>query len=247
MSVDMGNEAVDVAYTDLDDLWQSYDALLVDLARRNGVKAVAELGGGANPMVADEEQWGFAQDRVVVDISAEELAKADGGVQTRVADLCLPINDGHNAYDFVFSKMLCEHLPNARAFHENCFKLLRPGGLSVHFFPTLYTLPFVINRLIPEDLTRSILDKVQPGRLDDPKHQKFPAYYRWCTGPTRRAAKRFESVGFKVEGYNAAFGHLYYQRIPVLNSVERAKTNFLLQHPVPFLTSFAVVILRKPA
>jgi SAM-dependent methyltransferase len=246
MSVDMGNEAIDVAYTDLDDLWQSYDDLLVELARREGASSVAELGGGANPMVADAERWGFVQDRVVIDISADELAKADGSVKTRVADLCQPIEDGET-YDVVFSKMLCEHLPNARAFHENCFKILRPGGLSVHFFPTLSTVPFVINRLIPEDLTRSILDKVQPGRLDDPKHQKFPAYYRWCAGPTRRAVKRYESVGFKVEGYNATFGHLYYQRIPVLNAAERAKTSFLLEHPVPYLTSFAVVILRKPA
>jgi SAM-dependent methyltransferase len=246
MSVDMGSEAK-VSYTGLDELWQAYDELVVDLARREGALSVAELGGGANPMVGDADKWGFAQQRVVVDISADELAKADGDVQTRVADLSQPIEDGHNAYDLVFSKMLCEHLPDARVFHENCFKLLRPGGLSVHFFPTLYTLPFVINRLVPEDLTRSLLRKVQPGRLEDPKLQKFPAYYRWCTGPTRRAVKRYESVGFEVEAWNAAFGHLYYQRIPLLNSAERAKTSFLLQHPVPLLTSFATVILRKPA
>jgi hypothetical protein len=29
--------------------------------------------------------------------------------------------------------------------------------------------------------------------------------------------------------------------------LERAKTNFLLEHPVRPLTSFATVILRKPA
>lgn len=243
----MGNQAVEVTYTGLDELWQAYDDLLVDLAKRESVSAVAELGGGANPMVADTDRWGFAQERVVVDISATELAKADGEVQTRVADLCKPIEDGHDAYDLVFSKMLCEHLPDARTFHENCFKILRPGGLSVHFFPTLYTLPFVINRLVPENLTRSMLRRVQPVRFTDPKLQKFPAYYRWCTGPTQRAIKRYESVGFKVEAWNAAFGHLYYEKIPGLNVAERAKTRFLLEHPVPAMTSFATVVLRKPA
>src|ERR1700721_1406514 len=54
------------------------------------------------------------------------------------------------SYDLVFSKMLCEHLPDARTFHANCLRLLRPGARAVHFFPTLYTLPFVANRLIPE-------------------------------------------------------------------------------------------------
>jgi hypothetical protein len=29
--------------------------------------------------------------------------------------------------------------------------------------------------------------------------------------------------------------------------LERAKTNFLLEHPVRPLTSFATIILRKPA
>jgi SAM-dependent methyltransferase len=243
----MGTQVAEVAYTGLEELWQAYDNLLVDLAKRESVSSVAELGGGANPMVADTDRWGFAQERVVIDISANELAKADGDVQTRVADLCKPIADGHDAYDLVFSKMLCEHLPDARAFHENCFNLLRPGGLSVHFFPTLFALPFVINRLIPENLTRSMLRMVQPGRFTDPKLQKFPAYYRWCTGPTKRAIRRYESAGFEVETWNAAFGHLYYDKIPGLNVAERAKTRFLLEHPVPALTSFATVVLRKPA
>jgi SAM-dependent methyltransferase len=243
----MENRVVDVTYTGLVELWEAYDNLVVDLARREGANAVAELGGGANPMVADPDTWGFAQERVVLDISADELAKADGEVQTRVADLCKPVAEGLNAYDLVFSKMLCEHLPDARTFHENCFKILRPGGLAVHFFPTLYTVPFVINRLIPENLTRSMLRMVQPARFTNTKHQKFPAYYRWCTGPTRRAQRRYETVGFKVEAWNSSFGHLYYDKIPLLNVAERAKTRFLLEHPVPLLTSFATVVLRKPA
>jgi hypothetical protein len=32
-----------------------------------------------------------------------------------------------------------------------------------------------------------------------------------------------------------------------VDAPERAKTDFLLKHPVPSLTSFAVVVLRKPA
>jgi SAM-dependent methyltransferase len=243
----MGNPTGNINYMDLEDLWQGYDDLLVELARREDAKAVAELGGGAKPIVADPEKWGFAQHRAVIDISAEELAKAEADVDTQVADLCQPISEGHSSYDLVFSKMLCEHLPNARAFHENCFKLLRPGGLAVHFFPTLYTLPFVINRLMPEQLARSVLRKIQPGRIDDPKLEKFPAYYQWCTGPTRRAIRRYQSVGFEVEAWNAAFGHDYYAVAPPLNAMERTKTRFLIAHPVPFLTSFSAVVLRKPA
>jgi 2-polyprenyl-3-methyl-5-hydroxy-6-metoxy-1,4-benzoquinol methylase len=72
-----------------------------------------------------------------VDVSADELAKASGEVQTWVGDLCQPINDGLGCYDLVFSKMLCEHLPNPPVFHENCFKLLRPAGSRCTFSHTV--------------------------------------------------------------------------------------------------------------
>ncbi|OBF30313.1 transposase [Mycobacterium sp. ACS1612] len=234
-----------VVYMDIDELWNGYEDLLVDLAKREGAKSVAELGGGANPIVADSN-WDFLQQRVVVDISAQELAKGEGVVETRVADLCQPINGGHNSYDMVFSKMLVEHLPDPVAFHENCFKLLRPGGLSVHFFPTLHSLPILVNHLIPEKQAHALVRFFQPSRIADPKQQKFPAYYRWCLGPSERTAKRYESAGFEVERINATFGHGYYRRIPPLHGLEQLKMKMLHRHPVPYMASFMVVILRKP-
>ena len=129
----------------------------------HGVSDVAELGAGAKPLVGDADKWGFVNHRVVIDISADELAKAGTDVETRVADLCQPIATGHNSYDLVFSNMLCEHLADPRTFHENCFNLLRPGGLSVHFFPTLFAFPFVINKLIPERLSSCGAQQDSPG------------------------------------------------------------------------------------
>ena len=235
-----------VKYFPASDLWQSYDAFVLEVAHRNDVRAVAELGGGANPVIADADVWGFVPDRVVIDISAEELAKAEGDVDKRVEDLCQPIQEGLNSYDLVFSKMLCEHVSDAEVFHRNCFDLLRPGGRAIHFFPTLYATPFVINRLLPEDLARSLLSPLQPGRLSDPKHGKFPALYRWCKGPTRKTLEHYRGVGFEVEEWRGGFGHSYYDRVSVLDGMEKAKSQFLLRHPVPLLTSFAVVVLRKP-
>jgi SAM-dependent methyltransferase len=235
-----------VNYMSRDELWLGYEPFVLKLAQAEGVKDVAELGGGANPFVAGDN-WDFAQHRVVIDISPGELAKAPNNVEAREADLSRPISDGLNSYDLVFSKMLCEHLHDARTFHQNCFNLLRPGGLSVHFFPTLYTVPFVLNRLMPEKAGISLLRKIQPGRLELGNLDKFPAYYRWCSGPTQRAVKRFESVGFEVEDWSATFGHTYYKVIPPLDSLEQSKTRFLFRHPVPALTSFALVVLRKPA
>jgi SAM-dependent methyltransferase len=235
-----------VSYKDLDELWRSFPGLVRELARSHGVSDVAELGGGANPQVGDADKWGFVNHRVVIDISANELAKAASDVETRVADLCQPIATGHGSYDLVFSTLLCEHLADPRMFHQNCFNLLRPGGLSVHFFPTLFAFPFVINKLIPERLAHAVLSKIHRERIEHGKHDKFPAYYRWTAGPTRRAIKRFESVGFEVKEYYGTFGHRYYHQIPPLHASEFAKSRFLMRHPVPALTSYATVVLRKP-
>jgi SAM-dependent methyltransferase len=234
-------------YKEVIELWQSYPGLVLELARRHNVSDVAELGGGANPQVGDDDKWGFVNHRVVIDISAGELAKGKGNVETRVADLCQPITTDHGSYDLVFSTLLCEHLADPRTFHQNCFNLLRPGGLSIHFFPTLFALPFVINKLIPERLAHALLSKIHRERLEHGHHDKFPAYYRWTTGPTPRAVNRFESVGFEVAEFRASFGHQYYTVIPPLNALEKAKSRFLLRHPVPALTSYATVVLRKPS
>jgi SAM-dependent methyltransferase len=236
-----------ISYAPTSDLRKNYNDFVLEMAHLNQVKAVAELGGGARPIIADSESWGFVPDRVVFDISAEELAKADGGLDKRVADLCRPISDGLGLYDLVFSKMLCEHVPDARAFHQNCFNLLRPGGLAIHFFPTLYAAPFIVNRLLPEGLSRSVLGRFHPRRLKDPKNLKFPAFYKWCKGPTRKTLGLYESVGFEVEQWRGGYGHTYYTRVhPILDAAEQAKSRFLVRHPVPSLTSFAVIVLRKP-
>ena len=159
-----------ISYTGAAELWGTYDELLLKFAAE--AQSVAELGGGAKPILAGD-QWRSVPERVVIDISARELALGAGDFDQRVADLCQPIDDDLELYDLVFSKMLCEHLPDARTFHENCFRLLKPGGRAVHFFPTLFTLPFIANRLIPEDFARAVLRRIQPGRIDDPKHEKL--------------------------------------------------------------------------
>jgi len=99
-----------IRYTGAVELWENYDALLLKLAAE--AQSVAELGGGAKPILAGEE-WQSVPERVVIDISAHELALGAGNFDTRVADLCQPIHDDLERYYLVFSKMLCEHLPDA--------------------------------------------------------------------------------------------------------------------------------------
>jgi SAM-dependent methyltransferase len=226
-------------------IWTGFEARLLDLARRHEARAVAELGGGANPVVGSPD-WEFVSERVVLDISDTELAKGPSGLEKRQVDLCGPVSE-RDRYDLVFSQMLCEHLTDASSFHRNCFQMLRPGGRAVHFFPTLYALPYVVNRVVPDGLSTRLLDLVQPGlRSNEGKLGKFPAYYNWCKGPLPGAMAHFQSVGFEIEAWQAAFGHSYYKRLPWLDRIEQAKARLLIRHPVNQLTTFACITLRKP-
>jgi hypothetical protein len=139
--------------------------------------------------------------------------------------------------------MLAEHVRQPRQFHRNVHSLLRPGGLAFHFFPTLYALPFVANALLPERASAAVLRFCSPR--DPVTQRKFPAYYRWCRGPTASQMRRFESLGYAVEQYVGFFGHGYYERIPGLRSLHRWATAYMLRHPLPWVTSFAYLILRK--
>jgi len=54
--------------------------------------------------------------------------------RTLIADITAPTCDLDSPLDFIFSKMLAEHVRDARAFHRNTFKALQPGGISAHLF-----------------------------------------------------------------------------------------------------------------
>jgi SAM-dependent methyltransferase len=221
----------------------SWPALVTRIVERTRPRSVCDLGGGANPALRPEFIARHGLDYDLVDISEEELAKAPDTYTKVVADLAAPTFEPPRDYDLAFSVSVAEHISTPEIFHRNVFRLLAPGGHAFHFFSTLYALPFVANRLLPDSVTERLLSVVQPERGEG--GSKFPALYRWCRGPTRRQIARFEHLGFQVVEYVGYFGHGYYDRIPLLQTLEDRVESLLVRRPVPWLTSYASVLLRK--
>jgi SAM-dependent methyltransferase len=217
------------------------------LIAREGARTVLEVGAGANPTLPRAALAAVGDVRYVVnDVDPDELAKAEPGYDTLVGDMSAPGWKPPEPFDLIFSRMVNEHVPDGETYYGNLFHALRPGGLTVHCFSTLYALPFVANRVMPERVSDALLQSAQ-HRRDFHHHGKFRAYYAWSRGPTRRNIRRFESVGFVVERYDGYFGHGYYGgRSKLLQSLERAKSQFLVRHPNPHLTAYAMVQLRRP-
>lgn len=208
---------------------------------------VCELGGGARPALDVDflNRYGLAC--LVVDVSERELQKAPPGYATLVGDVSSEefATGKHDAsYDLVFSRVLAEHVRDARRFHENARRLLRPGGVAMHFFPTLWWPPFLVNRVLPESVSERLLLRVQPWRQRSGKSGKFPAFYHWCYGPTPSQVQRLASAGFSVEHCVAYFGEPSHAPGQVLQKLNDAWTKAMLRRANYHFTSYAAYTLR---
>lgn len=211
-----------------------------------GARRVCDVGGGANPTFSLDEVRARSLTYTLLDISQAELDKAPDGYEKVRADIGSASFTLDGDFDLVMSQQLAEHVRDGERFHRNVFRLLRPGGRAVHYFPTLFSLPLVVNRVLPEALLQRGIELVWPHRAAEGRHARFPAWYSWCLGPGDVQLRRFASLGYEVERYAGFFGHSYYNGVAPLRDLHRWLSTRMAERPVWWLTSGAVVVLRRP-
>ncbi len=239
-----------VCYSDSRGALASLEAEVRTLTQ-SGCKKVCDVGGGANPVVGVAEIRRLGLEYAVLDASREELGKAPPeydmvliDFEDRTAVDRLVAERG--PFDLVVSRWTAEHVAHGRRFHQQVHRILRPCGIAVHLFPTLYSPVFVANRLLPHSVSASIVPHLdKSGREPGGQHQSFRPYYSWCRGPTQRQLGRLASLGFVVRRYVGFFGHPYYARLSPVWSMHAALSTWLVRHPVPTLTSYALVVLER--
>jgi SAM-dependent methyltransferase len=210
---------------------------------------VVDLGGGAWPKVDPEPERGVRT--VLVDIDEAEIEWAAGNYTRAVvadattqSELILDALDGGGA-DLVLSHMFLEHITRPDALHRTILDILKPGGRAIHAYPIPNNLPLVANALLPERVSRALVRLMQPARKIEAAEGKFPAFYKRCHPPSRRARDYFHALGFRIESHTAFAGHGYFNRLPpaaALESVTR-RAAIALQFP---LVSFCILVLSKP-
>lgn len=236
-------EKMEINYRLTNNAWYEYPSFIKKWIARTNPTKICDIGGGANPILDLDFVISRNMKYTILDISRSELDKSHDGYDKEVQDVESLDFNLQNRFDFVFSKALAEHIKDAGVFHRNVFQMLKPGGVAIHYFPTLYALPFVINKLVPDQLSSVLLDIFAPR--DKFKQSKFRAYYNWCFGPTPAMLNMLESVGFEILEFNALIGNVYYEKIPLLRNLHYIYSKYLFQHPNPYLTSFAQIVLKK--
>jgi SAM-dependent methyltransferase len=224
--------------------YQTYKDRIRELIVTQGSRAICEIGGGRKPLFAVDEITRLGLDYTILDVSQEELDRAPAGYQKVCADVCtLPAGALVNQFDFMFSVYLAEHVTDGALMHRNIRAMLRPGGWAFHYFPTLFSPAFVLNRLLPTRLThlaKLALDPSQRG------HPKFPARYSGCYGPSPRMKKLFVDLGYEIQAYEPFYGTDYFRKLPILNRVDAWLTDWAASRQNPHLTSYVFLVLRKP-
>lgn len=227
--------------------WENYAPVVKALSQRLGLKRLCEIGGGRNPLLSLAEVRALGASYTVNDISAGELALVPDGFATACFDVAgdrgaLP---AAQSFDLVFSRMVFEHVQDVAAAWRNLHHLLAPGGVALAFIPTLYSLPFLVNRLVPEWLSGAIVGRLYPHRDRNGLVPQFKAYYDHCV--SREAAMRamLEGSGFADCAVIPFWGHDYYRGLPVLRDVPARLSALAQRHDVRLLTSHAYVLARK--
>jgi hypothetical protein len=234
-----------IIYARSESVWDHYSELITEIIEKYRLKRVCDAGGGANPLLSLEEIKARGIEYTVLDISVSELDKLPEGYRTVIHDLTQDDPSFRGQFDLIFTKMLAEHVTDGELLHRNIYKMLGKGGMVVHFFPTLYAPPFVLNKLMSDGVSRILLNFFAPRNKI--LHGKFPARYSWCRGPTKKMLQRLQRLGYEIVEYRGLFGHSgYYLRLPFLAKIHQRLVNLLLKHPVPACTSYAFILLAKP-
>ena len=224
---------------------------LETLIFENNIQNVADIGGGANPLLSEKFVKKRHLNYTLLDISQEELDKSPSNYTQKIqmdatvnlVDFSKSIDEG--AYELVFTHMFLEHIEFPLKLHKNVFHFLKTGGYAVHMYPSPCNFPLTINRLLPDFLSKILVRIAQPDRDLVGFKGKFKAYYKLCGNPSLKLKRAFEEIGYEVITHKAYIGHCYYDRYLLTRYMERMLRPILLKLGIP-MTSLVFLMLKKP-
>jgi SAM-dependent methyltransferase len=228
--------------------WDNYKRSILEMSRRKALVRHLEIGGGRDPLFLPDEAEAYGLSVTLNDISAHELSLAPQGyatVQCDIAGRDAPAILGAERYDLAYSRMVMEHVPDVPRMWRNMACALKPGGVAFSFFPTLYAPPYVINRVIPEKLSRWLVEKAFPDRADDGDNPKFPAYYNYCFSSEEKILPMLKDAGFSGACVLPFWGYSYFSKFPGVRELDAAFADLARRRGWRAVSSFAYVVAVK--
>jgi SAM-dependent methyltransferase len=182
-----------------------YKYKVAGLLNRRPGQVVLDVGGGKECPFLPFLQAPATHLIIALDLSEEELRRNPRLGEKVVADATargFPLRDG--ATDLVVSRAVLEHIRDSTAFFENCARVLRPGGVMVHAFSGRFAPFALMNRAVPNWLTRRLIGYLHPEWREEANYGFLAFYHRCYFSAIKELLDRF---GFE----NIRFDLLYYQ------------------------------------
>ncbi len=216
--------------------------VVAQLDKDSSAKTVLDVGAGKStvflPNVANRDNLWL----VGVDVSMEEMELNADLDEKHVADVSQHIPLTADSVDIVVSHAVLEHLPSIDVFWKEVFRVLRPGGSSVHLFPSKYAPFSIANRLLPNWLVLRILDRLHPDFIG--KHG-FVAHYDECTAADM--ARVIEKNGLIVEEVRISYYQApYYAFLFPLYVLNVLYEKVLVFFDARRLAASVMIVARKP-
>jgi SAM-dependent methyltransferase len=227
--------------------WFNYKRVVSELCDRFSSRRLIEIGGGRDPLFTSEEISRLGVEMTVNDIAPGEIAALPRGYKTACFDIAGDISsltDLRDNFDLAFSRMVFEHVEDGQRAWTNLYNILAPGGIALAFVPTLYAVPFVVNRLLPDKLGAAIVRAIFRHRTDE-ADPVFPARYSWCIADQARIGSMLSAIGYREIVVQPFYGHGYYRYFPVIRDIHHRFTALARRHDWRLLASFAYIAARK--
>ena len=184
-----------------------YKYKVAELLNRRPGQVVLDVGGGKGCPFLPFLQAPATHLIVALDLSEEELRHNRRLGDKVVADATargFPLRDG--AADLVVSRAVLEHIRDSAAFFENCARALRPGGVMVHALSGRFAPFALMNRAVPNWLTRRLIGYLHPEWREEANYG-FLAFYHRCYFSAIK--ELLDCLGFQ----NVRFDFFYYQSV----------------------------------
>ncbi len=221
--------------------FKNYKSIVIEQSKG---KTVLEIGAGRQPLFSPEELVQYEINYVGNDISQVELDAMPLAVPKYVFDASKDVPaDCLDRFDFIFSKMVQEHIEGTPRYYQNLAKMLKHGGVALNFHPVLYAFPFVINRLMPERLSDPLLYALRTDRTRM-RNPKFPALYDHCV-ISRKVRDNLKGQDFSEVVQIPFYGHGYYKSLPMIRNIHRRITDFIRSKGVTVMASFCYTLAIK--
>ncbi|MGV3633736.1 MAG: methyltransferase domain-containing protein [Pseudorhodoplanes sp.] len=227
--------------------WANYENVVRGLARILHAHNLLEVGGGRDPLFKAGELKSLGIEMTVNDISQTELDVLPASYHKACFDVAGDISavaQLRGSFDLAFSRMVFEHVADGQRAWSNLYQLLAPGGVALAFIPTLYAFPFVVNKLLPDDVAAKIVKLLYPNRTDD-EDPVFPARYSWTYASESKMRPMLEAIGYREVVILPFYGHGYFERFPVVREIHAQFTALARKHDWRTVASYAYIAARK--